>query len=300
MEQEVIKVDSIEKFNDIFGFETIHPMVGIIDFSKATRWPETLKINYGVYAVYLKKTKCGDITYGRQSYDYEEGTIVSFAPGQVVTSHMTTENPPQGYGILFHPDYIHGTSLGKAIKKYSFFSYDAREALHLSDGEKKIIVECMTNIEQELKHRNDKHSKTIITANIGLILDYCMRFYERQFDTREKVNKDIIVRFEQLLEEYFDSKAPIEKGLPTVRYFAERVFLSPNYFGDMISRQTGKTASEYIHTKVVDKAKEELLSTQKTMTEIAYSLGFQYPQHLSRMFKKEVGCTPNEYRTHMA
>ena len=297
MKQEVIKIDTVKKFNDIFGLETMHPMVSVINLSEATRWPETLTVNYGIYAVYLTKTKCGDLTYGLQEYDYQEGTIVCFAPGQVVTSYMNSDTKPEGYGILFHPDFIHGTNLGKEIKKYSFFSYNSKEALHLSEEERKIIIECFGNIEKELKNKQDKHSNRIITTNIGLMLDYCLRFYDRQFETREKSNKNVIVQFEQLLDDYFESKAPVENGLPTVKYFAEKVFLSPNYFGDMISRQTGKTASEYIHGKVVDKAKEKLISTQMTMTEIAYELGFQYPQHLSRMFKKEVGCTPNEYRT---
>lgn len=296
MKQEVIKIDTVKKFNDIFGLETMHPMVSVINLSEATRWPETLTVNYGIYAVYLKKTKCGDLTYGLQEYDYQEGTIVCFAPGQVVTSYMNSDTKPEGYGILFHPDFIHGTNLGKEIKKYSFFSYNSKEALHLSEEERKIIIECFGNIEKELKNKQDKHSNRIITTNIGLMLDYCLRFYDRQFETREKSNKNVIVQFEQLLDDYFESKAPVENGLPTVKYFAEKVFLSPNYFGDMISRQTGKTASKYIHGKVVDKAKEKLISTQMTMTEIAYELGFQYPQHLSRMFKKEVGCTPNEYR----
>lgn len=296
MKHEVIKIDTVKKFNDIFGLETMHPMVSVINLSEATRWPETLTVNYGIYAVYLKKTKCGDLTYGLQEYDYQEGTIVCFAPGQVVTSYMNSDTKPEGYGILFHPDFIHGTNLGKEIKKYSFFSYNSKEALHLSEEERKIIIECFGNIEKELKNKQDKHSNRIITTNIGLMLDYCLRFYDRQFETREKSNKNVIVQFEQLLDDYFESKAPVENGLPTVKYFAEKVFLSPNYFGDMISRQTGKTASEYIHGKVVDKAKEKLISTQMTMTEIAYELGFQYPQHLSRMFKKEVGCTPNEYR----
>ena len=296
MKQEVIIIDTVKKFNDIFGLETMHPMVSVINLSEATRWPETLTVNYGIYAVYLKKTKCGDLTYGLQEYDYQEGTIVCFAPGQVVTSYMNSDTKPEGYGILFHPDFIHGTNLGKEIKKYSFFSYNSKEALHLSEEERKIIIECFGNIEKELKNKQDKHSNRIITTNIGLMLDYCLRFYDRQFETREKSNKNVIVQFEQLLDDYFESKAPVENGLPTVKYFAEKVFLSPNYFGDMISRQTGKTASEYIHGKVVDKAKEKLISTQMTMTEIAYELGFQYPQHLSRMFKKEVGCTPNEYR----
>ena len=220
MKQEVIKLEDVNRFNDIFGLETLHPMVSVVDLSKATRWPETLTINYGVYAVYLKKTKCGDLTYGMQEYDYDEGTIVCFAPGQVVTSHMNTDTKPEGYGILFHPDFIHGTSLGKDIKRYSFFGYDSKEACHLSEEEKRIIMECFGNIERELRIRQDKHSRRIITANLGLMLDYFLRFYDRQFQTREVSNKNVIGQFERPLDDYFDSNAPSENGLPTVRYFA--------------------------------------------------------------------------------
>ncbi|HIX27836.1 MAG TPA: helix-turn-helix domain-containing protein [Candidatus Barnesiella excrementigallinarum] len=295
--EELIKLDTVDKYNKLFGLETWHPMVSVVDLSKASQWPEHLKVNYGVYALYLKETKCGDITYGRQPYDYQEGTIVCFAPGQVAETEMQKDVRPLAHGLLFHPDFIRGTTLGQEIKKYSFFSYETREALHLSEEERAIIMDCLHKIEAELHHNIDRHSRRLITANIGLLLDYCMRFYERQFVTREVPNKDIIVRFERLLDEYFDSKAPQEIGLPTVKYFAEQVFLSPNYFGDLISKQTGKTVTEYIQTKLVDRAKELLLSSPKSMSEIAYSLGFQYPQHMSRMFKRVVGITPNEFRS---
>ena len=294
--EEWIKLDSVDQYNKIFGLETLHPMVAVIDLSQATQWPEHLKISYGVYALFLKETKCGDITYGRQPYDYGEGTIVCFAPGQVAEVDMAKDARPKAHGLLFHPDFIRGTMLGQEIKKYSFFSYETREALHLSESERDTIMDCLQKIDAELRHNIDKHSRRLITANIGLLLDYCMRFYERQFTTRELPNKDIIVRFERLLDEYFDSKAPQEIGLPTVKYFAEQVYLSPNYFGDMIRKQTGMTVSEHIQKKLIARAKELLLSTSKSMSEIAYSLGFQYPQHMSRMFKRAVGCTPNEFR----
>ena len=235
----LIKLDSIDRYNKLYGLETLHPMVAVVDLSKATVWPEHFKINYGVYALFLKETKCGDITYGRQPYDYKEGTIVCFAPGQVAETEMLKNVKPTAHGILFHPDFIRGTMLGQEIKKYSFFSYETREALHLSDTERETIMDCFRKIEVELEHNIDKHSRRLITANIGLLLDYCMRFYERQFTTREASNKDVIVRFERLLDEYFDGKAPQENGLPSVKYFADKVFLSPNYFGDMISKQTG-------------------------------------------------------------
>ena len=295
--EEVIKLDEIDKYNKLFGLETRHPLVSVVDLSKATQWPEHCKINYGVYALYLKDTYCGNIMYGRQSYDYQDGTIVSFAPGQIVETKMIKDVQPNAHGILFHPDLIRGTALGQEIKNYSFFSYETREALHLSEEERETVMDCLHKIEIELKHNIDKHSRRLICANIGLLLDYCMRFYERQFTTREEVNKDIIVRFERLLDEYFDNETPLREGLPTVKYFADKVFLSANYFGDMIRKQTGQTASEYIQNKLIERAKEDLLATDKTTSEIAYGLGFQYPQHLSRMFKRITGCTPNEFRS---
>lgn len=294
--EEIINLDSVDKYNKLFGLETLHPMVAVIDLAKATRWPQHFKATYGIYALFLKDTLCGDITYGKQPYDYQEGTIVCFAPGQVAEVEMLKDVRPSALGVLFHPDFIRGTALGHEIRKYSFFSYQTREALHLSEEERNTITDCLQKIDAELRHNIDKHSRRLITANIGLLLDYCMRFYERQFTTREVPNHDIIVRFEELLDNYFDSNAPQQSGLPTVKYFAEKVHLSPNYFGDLISKQTGKTVTEHIHSRLMEQAKELLLSTSMSMSEIAYSLGFQYPQHMSRMFKRVVGCTPNEFR----
>ena len=295
--EDIIVLDSVDRYNRLFGLETLHPMVSVADLSQATVWPRHFKTVYGIYALFLKESRCGDITYGRQPYDYGEGTIVCFAPGQVAEVEMQEGVRPTAYGVLFHPDFIRGTALGQEINKYSFFSYETREALHLSQQERGTVMDCLHKIGAELGHGIDKHSRRLITANIGLLLDYCMRFYDRQFTTREVSNNDIVARFERLLDDYFDSGAPQQAGLPTVRYFAEKVFLSPNYFGDMIRKQTGKTVSEHIQTKLIDRAKELLLSSSKPMSEIAYSLGFQYPQHMSRMFKRVVGCTPNEYRS---
>ena len=295
--EEIIKLDSVDKYNKLFGLETRHPLVSVVDLKKSTHWPTRFRINYGVYALFLKDVKCGNILYGRQSYDYQDGTIVCFGPGQVAETEMPQDVQPQAQGILFHPDLIRGTALGQEIRNYSFFSYETREALHLSEEERRIVTDCLAKIGAELEHAIDKHSRRLITANIGVLLDYCMRFYDRQFTTRSDVNADIITRFERLLDEYFDGDVPQREGLPTVKYFADKVCLSPNYFGDMIRKQTGRTASEYIQEKVVERAKESLLATNKTTSQIAYELGFQYPQHLSRTFKRVVGCTPNEYRT---
>ena len=296
MKEEFIQMDNVSQYNELFGLETLHPLVNVIDLAKATRFPPHFTINYGIYTLFLKDIKCGDIRYGRESYDYQEGTIVSFAPGQVAEIKTAEGVQPLAKGIIFHPDLIKGTALGQEIKSYSFFSYSSREALHLSDEEKGIILDCLGKIKLELTHPIDKLSKRLIARNIQLLLDYCMRFYERQFTTRKATNKDVLAKFEHLLDNYFQNNQPQREGLPTVKYFADQVFLSPNYFGDLIKKETGKTAQEYIQNKIIDLAKEMLLGTAKTVSQIAYDLGFQYSQHFNRIFKKNVGYTPNEYR----
>ena len=294
---EMIVIDNVNRYNEIFGLETKHPLVSIIDLTKSTTWPTRAWFRYEVYALFLKNVKCGDIKYGRQYYDYQDGTIVCFGPGQITDLELIQNIQPNAHGLLFHPDLIRGTSLGQEIKNYSFFSYETNEALHLSEEERQIVMDCLQKIAIELNHAIDRHSRRLICTNIRLLLDYCMRFYERQFETRNKVNNDIIVRFEHLLNKYFEGDAPQHLGLPSVKYFADKVFLSPNYFGDMIRKQTGKTVSEYIQDKMIELAKEQLLSSDKTTSQIAYEIGFQYPQHLSRMFKRIVGMTPNKFRT---
>lgn len=291
----IIRLDTVDDYNKLFGLETLHPLVAVVDLDDATKFPAHFTVNYGIYALFLKDTKCGDILYGKQVYDYQDGTIVSFAPGQVVKTEMIEGKRAKAKGLLFHPDIIKGTSLGQEIKSYSFFSYSSSEALHLSEDERSIILDCLRNIKTELVHPVDKLSKRLIARNIQLLLDYCMRFYERQFITRAVANKGILSRFETLLDEYFGNIQQ-DKGLPTVRYFADKVCLSSNYFGDLIKKETGKTAQEYIQNKIVDIAKEKILGTGKNVSQIAYELGFQYPQHFNRLFKKSVGCTPNEYR----
>ena len=294
--KEVIKLDTVDQYNRLFGLETLHPLVSVVNLSEATRFPTHFTMNYGVYALFLKNVKCGDIRYGRQIYDYQEGTVTSFAPGQVVEVDMLQGVRPNAYGLLFHPDLIKGTSLGQDIKHYSFFSYASAEALHLSEEEKSIFTDCLEKIRMELQHPIDKHSKRLISRNIELLLDYCMRFYERQFITRSESNKSVLVKFEALLDDYFQSDKPQTDGLPSVKYFADKVFLSPNYFGDLIKKETGKSAQEYIQTRMIDIAKEMIAGTEKTVSQIAYELGFQYSQHFNRIFKKNTGYTPGEYR----
>ena len=294
----VIKLDNVDHYNSLYGLETLHPLVSVVDLTKATKSVNHIQMTYGLYALFLKGAKNCDIKYGRQHYDYQEGTVVCMAPGQVIGIDNRKQTPirTKSIGLLFHPDLIRGTSLGREIKHYSFFSYDSTEALHLSEQEKRIILDCMEKIQIELEHGIDKHSKLLISKNIELLLDYCMRFYERQFTTRVEANKDVLVKFEELIDEYFQNEQLRMEGLPTVKYFADRICLSPNYFGDLIKKETGKSAQEYIQNKIMDLAKEWILGTNKSVSQIAYELGFQYSQHFSRMFKKNVGCTPNEYR----
>ncbi len=265
--------------------------------NKATSSVDLIRFNYGIYALYLKLEKACDIKYGRQTYDYQEGTIVCFAPGQTAETNPTTDKVQvNAHGILFHPDLLRGTSLGKNIKKYTFFSYEVNEALHLSEEERSIVMDCLKIIRMELEHGVDKHSKTLLVNHIELLLNYCMRFYERQFITRGKTNRDVLTRFENLLDEYFESTLAEQDGLPTVKYFADKLCLSSNYFGDMFKKETGKSPQEYIQEKVIELAKERISGTADTVSQIAYSLGFQYPQHFCRLFKKRVGYTPSEYR----
>ena len=293
----ILNLDSVDLYNKLYGLETLNPLVSVIDLNKATSSVDLIRFNYGIYALYLKLEKACDIKYGRQTYDYQEGTIVCFAPGQTAETTPTTDKVQvNAHGILFHPDLLRGTSLGKSIKKYTFFSYEVNEALHLSEEERSIVMDCLKIIRMELEHGVDKHSKTLLVNHIELLLNYCMRFYERQFITRGKTNRDVLTRFENLLDEYFESALAEQDGLPTVKYFADKLCLSSNYFGDMFKKETGKSPQEYIQEKVIELAKERISGTADTVSQIAYSLGFQYPQHFCRLFKKRVGYTPSEYR----
>ena len=235
--------------------------------------------------------------YGRNLYDYQEGTLVFTAPGQVIGVQPNVKTfEPKGWGLLFHPELIKGTPLGKHIQDYSFFSYDSNEALHLSEKERQIVLDCFSKIEYELQQAIDKHSKTLIASNIELFLNYCTRFYDRQFITRDNVHKGIVERFETLMNSYFSSDKPVTIGLQSVAYCAEELNLSPNYFGDLIKKETGVSAQEYIQSKVIDIAKERIFDINKSIGEVSYDLGFKYPQHFTRLFKQKVGVSPNEYR----
>jgi len=292
----IIKLETIQDYNALLGAETLHPLVSITDFSKLKSIRHCRK-NFGFYCVFYKELKCGTLQYGRNKYDYQDGTLVFISPGQVagVDDGGETLNP-KGLALMFHPDLLYGTPLARRMKDYTFFSYESNEALHMSERERQIILNCFNEIKEELEHAIDKHTKQIIASNIETLLNHCIRFYERQFITRENVNRDLLGNFEQILNSYYASEKPQTTGLPSVGYCAEQMHLSPNYFGDLIKKETGKSAQEYIQLVVMEKVKELLAESNKTVSEIAYELGFKYPHHLSRVFKKVTGTTPNEYR----
>jgi AraC-like DNA-binding protein len=295
--EQIIKLENIAQYNQLKEIETQHPLISVFDNSKTKVLPNHSRIHFGVYAVFLKAAKCGELKYGRNSYDYDDGTLVFVAPGQVLEVNNEENYQPSGLALLFHPDLIKGTALGKKMSQYSFFSYESHEALHLSLKEQQIIKDLFGKLEYELSQSIDKHSKSIITNNIELLLNYCIRFYDRQFITRENMNTDILSKFEKFLNAYFQSETPQNLGLPSVSYFADCLHLSPNYFGDLIKKETGKSAQEHIQLKLVDIAKERIFDTEKSVSQIAFELGFKYPQHFNRMFKKSTGFTPNEYRS---
>lgn len=296
MKAQFLNFDTITEYDDMLGVETLHPLVSVINLSKA-RPMRHMRHTFGFYVVFLKDEKNCELIYGRQRYDYQKGSVVCLAPGQVIGIEDTGEIfQPQGYALCFHPDLIRGTNLGRAMSEYTFFSYEVNEALHLSEQERHTFIDCLIKIQEELQHSIDRMSKRLIANHIELLLNYCLRFYERQFITRQDAHRDILTRFEKLLDQYFAGNNAMQKGLPTVKYCASELCLSTNYFGDLIKKETGRTALEYIQDKIVGIAKVQLLIPAHPISQVAYQLGFQYPQHFTRVFKKATGMTPNEYR----
>lgn len=293
----IVHFDTVEQYNRLRGVPTNHPLVSVVDLTKARPMPAQT-YQFGLYAIYLKELKCGDLRYGRSKYDYQEGTLLFIAPGQIIgvqPGAVTYE--PKGWALLFHPELIRGTALGRLIKEYSFFSYDVNEALHLSVSEREIVVDCFRKIEKETTANIDKHSKKLIASNIELLLNYSTRFYDRQFITRDQANMGMLAKFEQLIHEYYSSDKPRKLGVPTVSYCATALHLSANYFGDLIRKESGITAQEYIQTAIINIARDKMVDVDKSISEVAYDVGFKYPQHFTRMFKKKVGVTPAAYRS---
>lgn len=291
-----VTLDSIDAYNKLFGLTTLHPLVSVIDLKKATRGIGRIRMSYGVYALFLKNGVNCTLKYGREHYDYQEGTIVSFSPGQVIDVDSTGESmAPDVVGLMFHPDLICGTPLASKIDSFGFFGYSQREALHLSEAERKIFLDCLEKISLELEHPVDSHSADLISANIQLLLEYLNRFYDRQFITRHKVNSSVVAAFEKELSRIYSDGSTVNE-VPKVSYFAEKANLTPGYFGDLIKRETGSTPQDIITLCLIKEAKRRLASTDTDISVIAYDLGFQYPQHFTRLFKRVTGKSPSVFR----
>ncbi|WP_218279841.1 helix-turn-helix domain-containing protein [Flavobacterium sp. LPB0248] len=255
-----------------------------------------IKATSDLYTIGFVDNDCG-VQYGRNIYNFVKGTMFFTAPDQVVRSTTAPViDKSSGWMIFFHPDLIRNTPLGKNIEDYHFFSYDVHEALHLSPDEQKKIIECRNLIQSEIAQRIDSHSQRVIVSSLELILNYCIRFYERQFNTRTAQSRDIVSQFELLLRDYYTSGKFAENGIPSIEYFAGRVYLSQSYFSDLLKKETGYPAKDHINNFIVEKAKTLLLGNTSDIAVIAYKLGFNYPHYFSRLFKLKTGLSPNEYR----
>jgi AraC-like DNA-binding protein len=295
----IIHLESITDINNFVQCTTNHPLVAVFDFSKADEFNEgEVRISADFYSMIFKNYCANTIKYGRQSLDFQEGSLVSIGPKQLITldNEKEKEKEMKGWGLFFHPDLLYGTSLGSKIQDYSFFSYTMAEALHLSLKEEQILYDCVKKIETELHENIDHHSQTLLVSNIELLLNYCSRFYDRQFITRNRSNSKIIGKLETLLKVHFQETESTETSLPTVQSLAEGVHLSPGYLSDLLKKETGMNAQDFIHYHLIEAAKNRLLSSDNTVGQIAYSLGFEYPQYFSRLFKQKTGQTPQEFR----
>lgn len=302
MNKELFHIETISQAHHIMGLpKPKHPLVTVVrtkNFRPMIDFREMKVVNH-LYQITLKDLACGNLYYGKNSYDYEEGTLVFTSPGQVTMFEggITMEaESTKGWILAFHPDLIRKSTLGDNINNYSFFDYDVNEALHLSDDELKTIEEILNKIEKEYSQNLDKHSQNLIISNIELLLDYCTRFYDRQFYTRTNLNSDVVSKFERYLKSYYQSDDVTENGLPSVHYLAIKLNFTSSYLSDLLKKETGKTAQEHIHLFVINKAKNSLLNSGSSISEIAYALGFEYPQHFSNLFKSKTGLSPSEFR----
>lgn len=292
--QEVF-LNTIQEFNDYQGVETLHPLVSVVHVENTEHIKECV-MHYGVYVIYLKENKGCKLSYGRTPYDFDEMTVTSFAPGQVVTVEPNPDVPFAKFtALVFHPDLLNRTALGRHISRYEFFDYSSTEALHLSAQEVEVFRGVLAMIEQEIHRAIDKHTRELIVSNIELLLNYCLRFYDRQFITREEINHSVVKRFIELLDDYISTKA-LQDGLPTVSYFAGKCCLSSGYFGNLVRMETGRTAKDIISDHLLTHAKQLLNEETLTITMISNRLGFEYPQHFVRFFKSHTGKTPSAYR----
>lgn len=290
----ILQVKNVSDYSRYVGVADHHPQVCVIDFAQISPVHHSLN-NYSVYGIFFHDEADIDLEYGCGKYDYKKGTVICVAPGQVGGKEDNGEwINLTGWALLFHPDLLHGTPLERKIKAYSFFDYRINEALHMTDEEHDVLVSLMRQIQTEIERKHDTVQDAILVNYIELVLNFCQRFYNRQFLTRKLENTDMLMKFDALLRSYFDENRQLSLGLPTVQYCADKLCMSANYFGDMIKKTTGDTASNYIRQYIIQRAKNEL-ATGAGIAQVAYGLGFEYPQHLSKMFKKQTGMTPSAY-----
>jgi AraC-like DNA-binding protein len=292
----------IKSIAEVYSFNQAknpsHPLITVI-----RQWPKSnldlseIKFTSDLYFIAMKPNVRGSFDYGRSTYDFQEGTMIFIGPGQAATFSSQTENSENGWAILFHPDLIRQSELGKIIHQFSFFSYESNEALHLSDKEKEFLNNLADNIEQEVHQNMDKHSQELIIQNLQTLLKYCQRYYDRQFYVRSNINKDFVTKFEQFLIEYFESKQLAEKGIPSLNDCGKAMNISGAYLSDLLKAETGKSAKDHIYRFLIEQAKTKLLNSSDSISEIAFAFGFEYPQNFTKLFKQKTGMSPSEYRT---
>jgi AraC family transcriptional regulator, transcriptional activator of pobA len=291
-------IDSIAAVHRFYRYGVPkHPLITVVDLAYINPdRPSDQMVSYHtpLYVIMCKRFE-GAMKYGRSHYDFDRGSLMFTAPHQVISTTADVR-VLEGWGLFFHPDLLLGSALGRKIHEYSFFHYDVNEALHISDAEKEMLMDCLSKIEHEYSQNFDRHTNNLILDNLQLLLSYCTRFYDRQFLTRSKDSHDVVQKFERLLTDYFSAESLIDRGLPDVKYFASHLHLSASYLSDLLSKYTGKTTLEHIHLQVVDKAKSLLLGSEKTVSEIAYALGFEHPSHFTKIFKAKTGLPPKDFR----
>lgn len=300
--RDIVSIKTISELHELFGrTKPVHPLISIHHFDNCgsnNKCSESKDKRFAIdlYHIALKDGATGSMGYGRSSYDFQEGSLIFTKPGQVIYSDGSKKNHNiKGWSLSFHPDLIRKTELGRKIDEYTFFSYEVNEALHLSDKEKVFILNIVKAIEAEYSQNIDQHSHELITTCLKLLLDYCKRYYDRQFYTRTSMNKDIVTRFEDLLRNYYAREKQLELGIPTVKYCGEELQMSSNYLSDLLRKETGRNALDHIHQFVIEKAKTNLLNSSGAVSQVAFGLGFEHAPYFSKLFKKKVGMSPKEY-----
>lgn len=288
---------SIAQYHATYGLsQPVHPLISVLNYSEFKQLDSNMPItvSYDFYVINLKKNFEGKVKYGQQYYDFDNGVMTFYAPKQVLTFEVTG-SIPEGWTVIIHPDLLHGSPLAAKIRDYGFFSYATNEALHLSKKEETIIEGILDNLRTEISLNTDLHTQNLILSHIDLFLNYCSRFYSRQFITRKKVSNDLLAKFEHLLNEYFKEDKP-DFGLPSVQYFADQLLVSKHYLNDMLKSHTGLTSQQHIQNHLIELAKQMLSTSTRSVSEIAYLLGFEHSQSFNKFFKNKVNLTPTEFK----